>query len=528
VNFLYPYSVTLILYNTLTKREEPFETVESRKVRMYTCGPTVYGRPHVGNYSSFLMADLLRRCLEASGYEVKQVKNITDVGHLAQDQDQGMDKVEEQARREKLDPLVIARKYTEQFLEDERALNILEPFARPRATEVVPEMIAMINELMEKGQAYETEDGVYFSVQTFPHYGRLSGNTLEDLVAGARVEVSAEKRHPADFALWKKCVGANVNHILRWPSPWGEGFPGWHIECSAMAQKFLGSRLDIHTGGEDNIFPHHECEIAQSEGATGAHPFVRFWIHKRRIEIDMREAEQRRSAAQTLSGPSTRPSPGSGLAQDTSTESRSAKMSKSLGNVLTVPDVISEGFDPLDLRYFLLSVHYRTHLKFSWEGMGAARTARRRIMEWIREVGDWQGGGEQGPSPAEVHAWSEKFTKAMDHDLNTPAALAVVFDCMTWSRKKQAWGAETLEALRSFIALLKRTFGCFESTEVAIPPEIQVLLQKRETARARSDFAEGDRIRREIHRAGYEVRDTPEGPRVKPTRGGTPHRRSLP
>jgi cysteinyl-tRNA synthetase len=278
------------------------------------------------------------------------VKNITDVGHLVADADEGEDKVEREAEKEKVDPLTIARRYTDMYLEDEKALNMVKPEHRPRATEYVKQMIDIAKILIEKGNAYETEDGVYFSVETFPDYGKLSGNTLDKLNAGARIVVDESKKHPADFALWKKCVGKNAHHVLRWPSPWGDGFPGWHIECSAMSSSLLGPEIDIHTGGEDNIFPHHECEIAQSECSSGNKPFVRNWLHKRRIDL------------------------------------AGEKMSKSLGNVLTLPDIATRGFSPLDVRYYFLSVHYRTNLKFSFDGLESARKVRLKVVEWMEAV----------------------------------------------------------------------------------------------------------------------------------------------
>ncbi len=471
--------MSLVLYNTYSKREEPFVTREPRKVTMYTCGPTVYGRPHIGNYSSFLMADLLRRWLEASGYAVKHVKNITDVGHLVADQEEGEDKIERQAKAEKTDPLAIARKYTEQYLDDEKALNMLEPFARPRATETIAEMIAMIEALVKDGHAYETADGVYFSVETFPRYGKLSGNTLENLDAGARVAVDEQKKHPADFALWKKTVGDNAHHLLRWPSPWGDGFPGWHIECSAMAEKFLGRQIDIHTGGEDNIFPHHECEIAQSE-SCGPSPFARFWLHKRRIEI----AKTPRGAG--------------------------VKMSKSLGNVYTIHDIREKGFDPLDLRYLLLSVHYRTRLKFSWKGMEDARKARRKILEWIDEM-TAKVAAPSGVPREDAGEWQQKFAGAMDSDLNTSAALGVIFDCMSWSRT-HALGAEALAELRAFTDVIRRVFGCFEpEQEGALPEAVRNLVEERARARKGKDFAASDSLRNEILLLGFEVKDLPGG-----------------
>src|SRR3989344_3497973 len=278
--------MNLVLFNTLTKAKEKFSPLEERRAKIYTCGPTVYSRPHIGNYASFLMADLLCRWLEVLGLQVTHVKNITDVGHLVADSSadaSGEDKIERRAREEKSDPLLIAKKYADEYLEDEYALAMREPEYRPRATETIKEMIVIIQKLLENDHASAPADGIYFSVQSFPEYGKLSGNTLANLgklAEGVRVELTETKRHPADFALWKKCVGANEIHILRWNFLSGErmsgagedssaGFPGWHIECSAMSTKFLGDNIDIHTGGEDNIFPHHECEIAQSECAFG-------------------------------------------------------------------------------------------------------------------------------------------------------------------------------------------------------------------------------------------------------------------
>lgn len=482
--------MSLVLYNSLKKREEEFVPLKNGIVTMYTCGPTVYSRPHIGNYSSFLMADLLRRWLEVLGYEVKHVKNITDVGHLVADSDSGEDKIEKQARAEKTDPLEVARKYTVLYLDDEKFLGFLEPYARPRATETIPEMLGIIGQLMQKGCAYETDDGVYFDVTKCPRYGELSGNTLEHLSAGARIAVDEKKRHPADFALWKKTVGPNAAHILRWPSPWGEGFPGWHIECSAMSTKFLGTTIDIHTGGEDNIFPHHECEIAQSECAAGK-PFVRYWVHRRRIDVDAGE--------------------------------EGIKMSKSLGNVLSLPDVIERGYDPMDLRYLLLSVHYRTRLKFSWKGLDDARKARRKILEWIDEIlaldSDNPGVGDIAvlAKKARAHERTNAFVEAMNADLNASGALAAVFDLMAWSRNQHQLTAPDRAALISFIHILRHTFGCFpeqRSTE-ALPPDAQALADERERARASKDFANADRLRDALKALGYEARDTSDGQVVK-------------
>jgi len=492
--------MSLVLYNTLTKGEEPFVPLEGKTVKMYTCGPTVYGRPHIGNFSSFLMADLLRRWLEVSGFTVIHAKNITDVGHLVADADQGEDKIQKQAKAEKTDPLAIARKYTEQYLEDERLLGLLEPQFRPKATETIHEMIAIIEALKEKGHAYETEDGIYFAVETFPSYGALSGNTLENLNAGARIDVNEDKRHPADFALWKKTVGENGHHLLRWSYPAGErvstmgddphaGFPGWHIECSAMSRKHLGEQLDIHTGGEDNIFPHHECEIAQSE-CSGKKPFSRYWLHKRRIDMG------------------------------------DVKMSKSLGNVLTVPDIVAKGYSPMDLRYYLLSVHYRTNLKFTWKGMDDAKKARRKIVEWMTEVRtayEEMGTEEKAQAMAYTDKPQEQafghvagFRKAMDADLNTPGALGILFTAMNEYRSSPPFLGAQFQEFFDLVQAAAQTFGCFEPDAVGeIPAEVQALVAERAAARDKKDFQASDRLRDAIKQLGYDVKDTAEGQKVQ-------------
>lgn len=486
--------MSLRLYNTFSKHEEEFTPLKAGEVSMYTCGPTVYGRPHIGNYSSFLMADLLRRWLEVGhGYSVTHVKNITDVGHLIADGDTGEDKIEKQAKTEKTDPLAIAKRYTEQYLEDEKVLNMKEPSERPRATFYIKDMLAIIRTLLAKGNAYETDDGFYFSVGTFSAYGKLSGNTLDKLDAGSRIAVDEAKKHPADFALWKKCTGKNGHHLLRWSFQSGErtktegedpnsGFPGWHIECSAMSSRLLGQEIDIHTGGEDNIFPHHECEIAQSESANG-HQFVRFWLHKRRIDL------------------------------------AGEKMSKSLGNVLSVPTVLEKGYSPLDLRYYLLSVHYRTNLKFSWKGMDDARDSRRSICEWMER------GGEPASemtkklpsvSSADIQKFDADFSSAMDTDLNVSGALAAVHNCMHKTNASIMADLKASSALQEFIEKIRDTFGCFDpEAEVAVPAAVQELVSARGAARSNKDFKESDRLRDEIHKMGYEVRDEKSEQKIK-------------
>lgn len=504
--------MALLLYNSLHKKEDDFDAYMAAKgtkdVTMYSCGPTVYSRPHIGNYSAFLMADLLRRWLEAKGYAVKHVKNITDVGHLLHDAEEGDDKIQKEAEKEKVHPLDIAHRYTDMYLDDEKTLKLLEPFARPRATEYVEQMKTMISSLLDKGFAYVTDDGIYFDVVKFPEYGKLSGNTLENLSAGARVEVNEHKRHPADFALWKFCVGANAHHVLKWASPnipdsqrhpfagaasgatsgaIPDGFPGWHIECSAMSSALLGDQIDLHTGGEDNIFPHHECEIAQSECATGKSPFVGFWLHKRRIDLE------------------------------------GEKMSKSLGNVLNIPDILAKGYSAQDLRYYFLSVHYRTNLKFSWKGMDDAKGARRKIDEWMKEVdGDMFVGFASNQNTKDeitlidaAKKYSQEFSGAMDSDLNVSAALAVIFEAMAESRRLGIWRGDPLRELKKFVSTVRNVFGCFDPEAEEIPAEVRSLIDQRATARAEKNFAESDRLRDEIAALGWEVRDGSDGQTVK-------------
>lgn len=485
----------LKIYNTLTNKEQEFKPLQEGVATIYTCGPTVYGRPHIGNYSSFLMADLLVRWLEVSGYKVTHVKNITDVGHLAGDDTAdatGEDKIERQAKKEAKDPLDVAAEYTAQYIADEQALNMREPEHRPKATETIQEMLTITKELLASGHAYETGSGIYFAVESFKDYGKLSGNVLVNMQSGSRVEVNQEKHHPADFALWKKCTGVNGNHLLRWSFATGErvmgtqpdasaGFPGWHIECSAMSTKFLGEQIDIHTGGEDNIFPHHECEIAQSESATGKQ-YVGYWLHRRRIDLG-----------------------------DT-------KMSKSLGNTLSLDDIQEMGFSPLDLRYYLLSVHYRTQLKFTKEGLQGARVARRKVQQWVQQKGVIM---QTTDAPRKLPllelnryaAYKEKFVSALNSDLNTPAALGAVFECIAYCKEHMPRYTEEFDSVRQeFVAIVKNTFACFEESskeevELIIPDAVIALKDQRAAARLAKDFAESDRLRDEIEKLGYSVID---------------------
>ncbi len=521
--------MSLHLFSTLTKKKEAFTPITKGKALMYTCGPTVYGRPHIGNYASFLMADLLRRWLEVIGFSVAHVKNITDVGHLVADSSAdagGEDKIEKVAKRDKAvscelgavsmeDVIGVARRYEEEYLADEEALHMVEPEARPRATETIKEMISIIQTLLKSGHAYEAPDAIYYSVEAFEGYGKLSGNTLANLSKlekGVRIEVKDTKKHPADFALWKKCVGENAEHVLRWSFPEGKqvsgggedpgaGFPGWHIECSAMSVRLLSETvqwseknakfemrnskdalIDIHTGGEDNIFPHHECEIAQSEAAFG-HPFVKYWLHKRRVNF------------------------------------ANEKMSKSLGNVLSLSDIEERGFSALDLRFFFLSSHYRSHTNFSWKGLEDARKARLRVSEWVGEVGGTAvlDVRKESEESEESEEFTQRFTQAMNDDLNTPEALAVVFEVMAWSRQQdnKTTGQQD-NSLRDFCEMLEQTFGCFASESFEVPDEVTKLAEEREEARRAGDYARSDELRDAVKERGFVIEDLPEGPRVVP------------
>ncbi|MGH7776268.1 MAG: cysteine--tRNA ligase [Candidatus Dormibacterales bacterium] len=462
----------LRLYSTLTRRKEVFRPLEPRKARIYTCGPTVYRYAHVGNLRTYLFADLLCRVLDYNGFEVRQVKNITDVGHLTEDDfDRGEDRMLVSARLENRSPAEIADHYTRAYLEDEARLNIRPAAVLPRATQHIPEMIELTSRLIEKGHAYEVEGTVYYHIPSFPEYGKLSGNTVDRLLAGVKGAVDPRKRHPGDFTLWK---AAGEHRLQSWPSPWGQGFPGWHVECSAMSIKHLGERFDIHTGGEDNIFPHHESEIAQSEGALG-HRVVGWWMHGHHL---------------MLSG---------------------VRMAKSAGNFLRVTELEEAGQDPLAFRYLALQARYRTKLHFTPEGMAGAdralRQLRRRVAQWAPAPD-----GERGDFP-------ERFLAAVNDDLDLPSAMSLVAELGRARIPAGAKAALLLDWDRVLGLDLGRDLGK-EEPERPLPEGAAELLQKRERARAERDFEVSDRIRGELAGLGVEVTDTPGGQSVRVTRTG--------
>lgn len=474
----------LKLFDSYTRKERAFRPLRKGRATIYGCGPTVYSSVHIGNLRTFLFYDLLRRFLEQSGLEVTQVMNITDVGHMLADADEGEDKMDVAARERGQTPQEVAEFYTRQFFRDIERLNFRRADVYPRASEHVPEMIRLIERLIERGHAYKVrhEDGassVYFDVSTFAGYGKLSGNKIEDLNPGARIEVRDEKRHPADFALWIH----NPKHLMQWETPWGSGYPGWHVECSAMAIKYLGETVDIHAGGEDNRFPHHECEIAQSECSTGR-GFVRCWLHVTHLLVD------------------------------------GEKMSKSKRNFYTLDDLLEKGHSARAVRYLLLSSHYRQPFNFTLCGLDASASALDRLDTFADTLGR-QSGQEKGVRANPAAAAKKAFVVAMNDDLNVPAALAALFDYVRDANDRMAGGglsrAELSDAgklLATAGQVLGFTFGRSVGDE-EVPSSVRILVERREKARAEKSFAEADRIRQELLEKGYEIEDTSEGPVIK-------------
>ena len=452
----------LRLYNSLTRAKDEFKPLAPPKVGLYTCGPTVYNYQHVGNYRTYIFEDVLVRALKLLGYEPYRVLNITDVGHLTSQADEGEDKMEVGAAREGKSAGEIAKFYTEAFLKDCAALNLLKPDTLCKATDHIEEQIALIARLEAKGLTYRISDGIYFDITRFPDYGQLMGLKHHlDSTAGARVEVNPEKRNPMDFALWKFSPKGKKRQ-MEWPSPWGKGFPGWHIECSAMAMKYLGETFDIHCGGVDHIPVHHTNEIAQSEGATGK-PFAKVWLHGEFLLMN------------------------------------NAKMAKSAGGFVKLADLGPLGFSPLDYRYHCFTAHYRKQLDFTWESLESSKTARRRLIEAARALA----AADPKPGCAE---FSARFKDALSDDLNMPAALAAVWDAL---RSDLPAGAKKtlLNEAESVLAL-----DVFKTAaDVVVDPAVVKLLARREAARKSKDFAESDRLRGEIEALGWTVKDSKEG-----------------
>lgn len=467
----------LKLYNTLTRKKETFKPIHKDWVGLYTCGPTVYNYAHIGNLRTYIFEDILRRTLEYAGHKVKHIMNITDVGHLTSDADEGEDKLEKGAKREKKSVWDITKFYTRAFLNDVERLNIKRAHKLVPATREIQEQTKVISRLFEGGYAYETEQAVYFDVTKFKEYTKLSKQKLSQKLVGVREEVVVDpkKRHPADFALWFKIVGRFKNHTMRWPSPWGMGFPGWHIECSAISSKYLGQPFDIHSGGVDHINVHHTNEIAQSEGAYGR-PLAKVWMHGEFLLIN------------------------------------TSKMAKSGENFLTLNLLIKKGFGPLSYRYLVLTAHYRSKLNFTWESLAAANQSLNRLYDFVREL--------KNPNLAKADyrglasIVKSQFERAIFDDLDTPKALAALWQFISDYRKNPGKfnSKEVLGLLYNFDRVLG--LGLKNIKLEKIPVEIKKLASKREQTRKSKDWSKADKLRKEIELQGYEIKDTPEGPKI--------------
>jgi cysteinyl-tRNA synthetase len=467
-----PTIMSLRFYNTLTRNYEFFVPIDPGKVRMYTCGPTVYNYAHIGNLRCYMFEDLLRRHLNVSGYAVQHVMNLTDV--------------DDKTIRSSMEKGVPLKAYTKTFIdaffEDLKELNIEQAEHYPAATDHIPEMIALIQTLIDKGYAYQSEDrSVYYSISKFPNYGCLCQLDVSGLRPGARVaQDEYEKENIGDFALWK--AWDEKDGDVFWESPWGRGRPGWHIECSAMSMKYLGPSFDIHAGGMDNIFPHHDDEIAQSEAATGK-KFVNFWLHCAHLIVDGK------------------------------------KMSKSAGNFFTLRDLLARGYSGREIRYELISTHYRQSLNFTLEGLDGAKTALKRLDEFRIRLQEKAGSAKPGELPlwaAEAHT---DFTVALNDDLNISEAMAAVFELLRAGNRDMDRGQVSPEMAAAIIGVwdgLDRVLGFLAPAKEEIPAEVQALLQQRTLARTEKNWAESDRLRAAIEAAGFIIKDTPQGPRLRP------------
>jgi cysteinyl-tRNA synthetase len=474
--------MALELYNSMTRRKEPFVPVTPGHVGIYFCGPTVYSDPHLGHARGPVIFDVLRRWLEHEGYRVRLVSNVTDVGHLTDNGDDGEDKLLKRAKLEQLEPMEVADKYFWKFESAMEELGVRKPDITPRATGHITEQIAMIEDLLARGLAYVSEGSVYFDVSAWSSYGELSGRDPDELVEGTRVDARSEKRDPRDFALWKR---AEKGHLMRWPSPWGEGYPGWHLECSAMSTKYLGDEFDIHGGGLDLIFPHHECELAQARGA--GKPFARYWLHWNML---------------TLGG---------------------EKMAKSKDHVVALEDLFRE-HDRVAIRFHLLRAHYRSVSDFSEESLLASTQGLRRLQDLYRLLAESGPDGAAGPGDP-MAEFRERFAAAMNDDLNTPQAVATLFDAAREINRRLEEGAPAgyaSAALAMFDDLFGGVLGLAPEPsapraagEGVLGGILELLLEQRHQARLRRDFAASDRIRDRLAELGVVVEDSAEGSRWK-------------
>ncbi len=454
----------LKLYNTLSRQKEVFKPIDDKAVRIYTCGPTVYYYAHIGNLRSYLFMDNLRRVLKYNDYELQHAMNITDVGHLVSDADEGEDKMMKAARRENKDPYEIAEFYMNRFLEDLEKLNVSRPEIICRATEHIKDMEEYVQKIIENGYAYETKDTIYFDTSKLDKYGVLSNIKIDEQKAGARVEFDDEKRNVTDFALWIK---APENHIMKWDTFWGKCYPGWHIECSAMSRKYLGELFDIHTGGIDHIPIHHENEIAQSKGYSGHIP-ANWWMHCEFLLVD------------------------------------GGKMSKSLNNIYTLEDLKNKGFSPLDYKMFTFTSHYRNKLNFTWESLESAKTALFRLKDGYQKHAE----GSEDVDDSVINEYETKFHEAINDDLNMPQAMSVVWDVIKNPIKSKKFA----ELLRKFDQVLGVKID--EKEEIELPKEIEDIIEERKQARTDKDWNKSDELRDKLFDLGYVVKDTKNGMEV--------------
>ncbi len=452
------------IYNSLTRKKEELSSKDNI-IKMYTCGPTVYYFPHIGNMRAYIFMDLLRKSLKYCGYKIEGVMNITDVGHLVSDSDEGEDKMEIAAKRENKDPYEIAKFYTDCFIKDTSRLNIELPEHIAKATEHIGEMIDFIKKLEEKGYTYIIDDGVYFDVQKFKGYGQLSGKDLST-VGESRIDENSQKHHPFDFALWKFVP---ENHIMKWNSPWGVGCPGWHIECSAMGEKYLGNSIDIHTGGIDHKPIHHENEIAQNDAKEGKR-VVKNWMHVEFLQVD------------------------------------GGKMSKSLGNLYTLDDLIKKGYSPLDFRYMNLLTHYRKALNFTFESLASSASALKSLRNLVLEHKD----APNKTKEEVLESYEDQFVAAISDDLNIPLALGVLWKMLKSEEKSN----DIFLLAKKFDSVFSLDLGK-ETKAEEIPEEILNLANQRKIARENKDYVKSDEIRNLISSKGYTILDTKEGFEIK-------------
>ena len=457
--------MSIKLYNTLTKQKEEFMPLTGNTARIYSCGPTVYNYAHIGNFRAYIFMDTLRRVLKYNGYTLNHVMNLTDVGHLESDADDGEDKMVKAAKRENKNPYDIAKYYTDIFLRDMDRLNIDRPEVICKATDHIKEMIQFVKEIVDNGYGYETSKGIYFDISKLDKYPVLSNRNIEEQIAGARVEVDEEKRNPYDFAIWIK---APKEHIMKWDSPWGECYPGWHIECSAMSRKYLGEFFDIHTGGIDHISTHHENEIAQCKGATGKMP-AKFWMHCEFMNVD------------------------------------GGKMSKSLGNTYTLDDLNKKDIPALAYKLFCFTSHYRNKVNFTFETVEAAKTSLNRLREGYQKHLQ----GTENVEDSEIQEYKNKFLEAINDDLNMPMAMSVVWDVVRNQKKSK----QLADVLLEFDQVLGLKID--EKEQVEIPKEVEELIEKRKLARSNKNWEESDVLRDKILELGYVVKDSKDGMTVE-------------